>query len=69
MVRGLMAETGRAILKPKFTPRPELWDHNGVTAAWTDGRIPAETRWGRQESIVSTGTETGYWLVWAARAQ
>src|SRR5438874_2272650 len=34
MVRGLMAETGRAILKPKFTPRPEVWDPNGVTAAW-----------------------------------
>jgi len=34
MVRGLMAETGRAVLKPKFTPSPQLWDPNGVTAAW-----------------------------------
>jgi L-ascorbate metabolism protein UlaG (beta-lactamase superfamily) len=34
MVRGLIAETGRSILKPKFTPSPELWDPNGITAAW-----------------------------------
>jgi L-ascorbate metabolism protein UlaG (beta-lactamase superfamily) len=34
MVRGLVAETGRPVLKPKFTPTPESWDPNGVTAAW-----------------------------------
>ena len=34
MVRGLMAETGRTVLKPKFTPNPQLWDPSGVTAAW-----------------------------------
>jgi L-ascorbate metabolism protein UlaG (beta-lactamase superfamily) len=34
MVRGLVAETGRRILQPGFTPSPRLWDPNGVTAAW-----------------------------------
>jgi L-ascorbate metabolism protein UlaG (beta-lactamase superfamily) len=32
--RGLVAETGRAILKPKFTPEPGTWDANKLTAAW-----------------------------------
>lgn len=34
MVRSLAAETGRAILKPKFTPSPDQWNPNAVTAAW-----------------------------------
>ena len=34
MVRGLIAETGRTILKPGFTPNPQSWDPNGITAAW-----------------------------------
>src|SRR6266481_9009440 len=29
MVRGLVAETGRPVLKPKFTPTPGSWDANG----------------------------------------
>src|SRR5262249_28981875 len=34
MVRGLVAETGRPVLKPKFIPNPASWDTNGITAAW-----------------------------------
>src|SRR5437870_1171260 len=34
MVRGLINETGRPILKPKFTPTPELWTPNTITCAW-----------------------------------
>ncbi len=34
MVRGLIGETGRTVLKPKFTPNPQFWEPNGVTAAW-----------------------------------
>ena len=34
MVRGLIAETGRPILKPQFKPSPGSWDANGITAAW-----------------------------------
>jgi L-ascorbate metabolism protein UlaG (beta-lactamase superfamily) len=34
MVRGLVAETGRPILKPPFTPSPLLWDSQAITAAW-----------------------------------
>jgi L-ascorbate metabolism protein UlaG (beta-lactamase superfamily) len=34
MVRGLLAETRRGVLKPKFTPSPQSWNPNGITAAW-----------------------------------
>src|SRR5262245_18819788 len=34
MLRALVAETRRPVLKPKFTPLPHTWDPNGVTAAW-----------------------------------
>jgi L-ascorbate metabolism protein UlaG (beta-lactamase superfamily) len=34
MVRGVIAETGRAVHKPGFIPSPELWNPNGITAAW-----------------------------------
>jgi L-ascorbate metabolism protein UlaG (beta-lactamase superfamily) len=34
MVRGLVDEAGRPILKTKFTPTPSLWDPNAITAAW-----------------------------------
>ena len=33
-VRGFVAETGRTILKPKFTPTPQAWNSNTITAAW-----------------------------------
>jgi L-ascorbate metabolism protein UlaG (beta-lactamase superfamily) len=33
-VRGFVAETGRTVLKPKFTPTPESWNSNTITAAW-----------------------------------
>lgn len=33
-LKGLVAETGRAILKPKFKPMPATWDANRVMAAW-----------------------------------
>jgi L-ascorbate metabolism protein UlaG (beta-lactamase superfamily) len=32
--RGLIAQTRRKILNPKFKPTPELWDSNSITAAW-----------------------------------
>lgn len=34
LLRALIAETRRPVLKPKFTPSPHLWDPNSVTAAW-----------------------------------
>jgi L-ascorbate metabolism protein UlaG (beta-lactamase superfamily) len=34
VVRGVVAETGRKMLKPEFSPRPETWNSNGITAAW-----------------------------------
>jgi len=34
MVRGLVAEAGRTVGKPKFIPSPGSWDSNGITAAW-----------------------------------
>lgn len=34
VVRGVVAETGRKILKPKFKPTPETWSSNRITAAW-----------------------------------
>jgi L-ascorbate metabolism protein UlaG (beta-lactamase superfamily) len=33
-VRELVAETRRPVLKPKLTPVPEVWNSNGITAAW-----------------------------------
>jgi L-ascorbate metabolism protein UlaG (beta-lactamase superfamily) len=33
-IKGLVAETGRTILKPKFKPTPAAWDPNRLTAAW-----------------------------------
>ena len=33
-MREFVAETHRPILKPGFTPRPESWPENGITAAW-----------------------------------
>ncbi|HXT12967.1 MAG TPA: MBL fold metallo-hydrolase [Candidatus Angelobacter sp.] len=32
--RGLIAQSRRKILKPNFTPTPELWNPNAITAAW-----------------------------------
>jgi L-ascorbate metabolism protein UlaG (beta-lactamase superfamily) len=32
--RGIITQTRRKILKPKFKPTPELWDPNMITAAW-----------------------------------
>jgi L-ascorbate metabolism protein UlaG (beta-lactamase superfamily) len=32
--RGLIAQTRRKILKPRFKPAPERWDSNAITAAW-----------------------------------
>src|SRR5438874_11420612 len=34
MVRGLINETGRAILKPHSIPSPHSWDPNAITATW-----------------------------------
>jgi L-ascorbate metabolism protein UlaG (beta-lactamase superfamily) len=34
MVRGLINEAGRPVLKPKLTPSPAQWDGNRITAAW-----------------------------------
>jgi len=34
MVRGLVAETGRRVLKPASRPAPDSWDSNTITAAW-----------------------------------
>jgi L-ascorbate metabolism protein UlaG (beta-lactamase superfamily) len=34
MVRGLMAEASRTVLKPSFTPQPNSWEPNAITAAW-----------------------------------
>lgn len=34
VVRGLVTETGRTVLKPRFAPTPQAWDANGITAAW-----------------------------------
>lgn len=34
IARGLVTQTRRKILKPKFKPSPELWDPNTITAAW-----------------------------------
>lgn len=33
-VRGLVAETGRPILRPKEVPQPGSWPANAITAAW-----------------------------------
>lgn len=33
-VRGLVAESSRTILKPRFKPQPNLWDASHVTTAW-----------------------------------
>lgn len=33
-VRGFLAESCRSIHKPKFTPRPQLWDSEAITATW-----------------------------------
>ena len=32
--RGLIAQSRRKILTPNFTPTPELWNPNGITASW-----------------------------------
>ena len=32
--RGIIAQTRRKILKPKFKPTPERWNPNTITAAW-----------------------------------
>lgn len=34
MVRGLIDEAGRSVIKPKLIPTPALWNPNTVTAAW-----------------------------------
>lgn len=34
VVRGVVAETNRKILKPSFKPAPETWDSNRITACW-----------------------------------
>ncbi len=33
-LRGFLAESCRAVLQPKFIPRPQSWDSNAITAAW-----------------------------------
>lgn len=33
-VRGLVAETRRPVLNPKFTPLPKQWSSEDITAAW-----------------------------------
>jgi L-ascorbate metabolism protein UlaG (beta-lactamase superfamily) len=33
-LRGFLAESCRAVRQPKFTPRPQFWDPNRITAAW-----------------------------------
>lgn len=33
-VRGLVAETRRPVLRPKFIPAPDCWDSEGITTAW-----------------------------------
>ncbi|HWQ93335.1 MAG TPA: MBL fold metallo-hydrolase [Clostridia bacterium] len=33
-MRGFVAETRRSILSPDYTPSPEDWNPNGITAAW-----------------------------------
>ncbi len=30
----MVQESGRTVLKPAFTPSPDLWDCNGITGAW-----------------------------------
>ena len=34
MIRGLINETGRTVLKPKLKPTPDLWACDQLTAAW-----------------------------------
>src|SRR6266404_8714682 len=34
LVRGLIDEAGRSVLKPKYSPTPNLWNPNTITAAW-----------------------------------
>ena len=34
VVRGVVAETSRKILKPDLIPTPSTWDSNRITAAW-----------------------------------
>ncbi len=34
VVRGVVAETGRKVLEPKYLPLPQTWNSNGITAAW-----------------------------------
>ena len=34
MVRSLVKETGRSILKPDYVPEPGEWSPNSITAAW-----------------------------------
>lgn len=34
ILRELVADSGRAILQPRHTPTPMLWDDNAITAAW-----------------------------------
>jgi L-ascorbate metabolism protein UlaG (beta-lactamase superfamily) len=34
VVRGVVAETQRKVLKPKYLPLPQTWNSNGITAAW-----------------------------------
>jgi L-ascorbate metabolism protein UlaG (beta-lactamase superfamily) len=33
-VRGLIAETGRPVIKSRFIPAPQTWENNALTAAW-----------------------------------
>jgi L-ascorbate metabolism protein UlaG (beta-lactamase superfamily) len=34
MVRSLVKETGRSVLKPDYVPEPAEWSPNSITAAW-----------------------------------
>src|SRR5262245_664559 len=34
MVRGFIEQSARGVHKPKYTPVPELWNPNSITAAW-----------------------------------
>jgi L-ascorbate metabolism protein UlaG (beta-lactamase superfamily) len=34
VLRGMVAESSRRIVKPKFTPAPNTWSNNEITATW-----------------------------------
>ena len=34
LMREIVADSGRVVLKPKYTPTPAKWNSNAITAAW-----------------------------------